>query len=340
MSELRLNPITRAWIVTGKRPPMPDALNSGSDCPFCPGNERFTPKPTQEILDRKGKWLARAFHDRAPLFRIEGGFDRRGEGIFDRMNTVGAHEVVVDTPQHGILFSQHSNEHVARVLELCRDRILDLKQDVRFRYVSLFKDQRAPSASFHGHSHAQILATPVMPQLLEIELRWSLAHFKKKERCLFCDIVKQELEENKRVVDRCADYVAICPFSSRTPYELWILPLNHLSSFEKDMAQPGHSLSLAQFLRASLRRLENLAPEYDLVVHTEPNLQARKPSREWWKTIPDDFHWHMEIRPRAEGVHRYLGTEGFFFNPIPAEEATLVLRALEPEFEPSPESKG
>jgi UDPglucose--hexose-1-phosphate uridylyltransferase len=319
---------------------MPDALDSGSECPFCPGNERYTPKPTQEIRDREGKWLARAFHDRAPLLRIEGDLDRRGEGIFDRMNTVGAHEVVVDTPYHGTRFSQHSAEHIGRIIELCRDRILDLKQDARFRYISLFKDQRPPSPSFHGHSHAQILATPVMPQLLEIELRWCLAHFKKKERCLFCDIVKQELQEDRRVVDRSPDYVAICPFSSRTPYEVWILPVNHSSTFEKDMVRPGHALALARFLKTSLQRLENLSPEYDLVVHTEPNLQARKPSREWWKTIPEDFHWHIEIRPQVEGFRRHLGTAGFYFNPIPAEEATVVLRALEPESAIFPESKG
>lgn len=340
MSELRLNPTTRVWIATGKRPAMPDTLDSGPDCPFCPGNERFTPKPTQEIRDHEGKWLARAFHDRAPLFRIEGGLDRRGEGIFDRMNTVGAHEIVVDTPQHGTRLSDHSAEHIGRVIELCRDRILDLKHDTRFRYVSLFKDQRPPSVSFHGHSHAQILATPVMPQLLEIELRWSLAHFKKKERCLFCDILKQELREDKRVVDRSGEYVAICPFASRIPYELWILPVKHLSSFEKDMTQPGHPHALAQFLRSCLRRLEKLTLEYDLVVHTEPNLQARKPTRDWWKTVPDDFHWHMEIRPEVEGVRRYLGSEGFFFNPIPAEEATLVLRALEPDLGALLEPKG
>ncbi len=336
MPELRLDPVTRRWVVTGKRRVMPDVKDSGASCPFCPGNEHLTPKPIREIRDAQGKWTVRAFHDRAPLFRIEGGTERRPEGMLDKMNTVGAHEIVVETPQHGITLAQLPVEQIARVAELCRDRILDLKQDRRFRYVSLFKDQRPMSESLQGHAFSQIIATPVLPQQLEIEFRWSRAHYLRKERCLFCDIIQQEIRQEKRVVDQSADFIALCPFASRSPYELWMLPLRHASSFEKDLQEPAWISDFAAFLKVCLQRVEKLSDTLHVVVHTEPNLVASKPIKDWWSTIGEDYHWHLEIHPDIEGQRRYLGSEGFYFNPIPAEEATIVLRALEPGADPPP----
>jgi UDPglucose--hexose-1-phosphate uridylyltransferase len=232
--------------------------------------------------------------------------------------------------------AQLPEQHFAHLLELFRDRILDLKQDRRLRYVSLFKDQHAPSPTLRGHAYSQVLGTPVLPQLLEIEFRWSLKHFLKRERCIYCDALQQELLEEKRLVDQTTDFVAFCPFGSRCSYELWVAPVRHSSSFENDLTEPGRVAALAPFLKSCLQRVEKLSQSLHLVVHTEPNLQAWKPTKEWWKTVPDDYHWHIEIQPDVEGRRRFLGTEGFHFNPIPAEQAALVLRALEPSIEPSP----
>jgi UDPglucose--hexose-1-phosphate uridylyltransferase len=329
MAELRLDPTTRRWVVTGKRPIMPDVIDTGNLCPFCPGNEQMTPKAIAQFLGSDGKWTVRVFHDRAPAFRVEGNLDRRGEGLFDRMNPLGAHEIVVETPQHGCTLAQLEPPQIEKILEVCRDRILDLKHDIRFRYVSLFKDQAAPGPTLQGHSHAKILASPVLPVLIENEFRWCRFHFQKKERCLYCDILQQESQQDKRVVERNAEYLALCPYASRSPYELWILPPRHCSSFEKDMGDPVYRRSLASFLKSNLRRIEKLSPILHLVVHTEPNLASHKQTEDWWSTIPDDFHWHIEIHPDIEGERRFLGSEGFYFNPIPAEEATLILRAFD-----------
>jgi UDPglucose--hexose-1-phosphate uridylyltransferase len=330
MAELRLNPATRRWIVTGKRPVMPDVVEADVACPFCPGYERLTPKAIRETLDAKGAWTTRVFHDRAPIFQIETPLDARAEGMYDRMNTLGAHEIVVETPQHGVTMAELPEQQMALVLEVCRDRILDLKGDRRFRYVSLFKDQRAVTPTLQGHAHSQILASPVLPQVMQNEFRWSQDHFQKKERCLYCDIIKQEIRQEKRVVDQNADFVALCPFASRSPYELWILPFGHSSSFEKDLRGADRVKSLAGFFRNCLARVENLSQELHVVIHTEPNREARGWPQDWWGTIEDDFHWHIEINPDIEGQRRVFGSEGFYFNPIPAEEAALVLRAFGP----------
>jgi len=336
MAELRLDPFTRRWVVTGKRPVMPDVHDEGAGCPFCPGNERMTPHSIREFSNSAGTWMARVFHDRAPLFLVEGSTDRRAEGMFDRMNTVGAHEIVVETPVHGLTLAQLPADHVGHLLELFRDRILDLKQDHRLRYVSLFKDQHPPSAAVEGHAYSQVLGTPVLPQLLEIEFRWSRAHFERHDRCIYCDALQQEIHDEVRLVDQTDDFVAFCPFGSRWSYELWVGPIRHSSSFENDMMEPGRAAAFAPFLKSCLKRIEKVSPSLHVVVHTEPNLQASKPTKEWWNTIRDDYHWHIEIQPDVEGKRRFLGTEGFHFNPIPAEQAALVLRALEPGVQPPP----
>jgi UDPglucose--hexose-1-phosphate uridylyltransferase len=325
MIELRLDPFTRRWVVTGKRPVMPDVHEVGGTCPFCPGNEHLAPHAIREYRDSTGAWMARVFHDRAPLFLVEGGTDRRAEGMFDRMNTVGAHEIVVETPVHGMTLAQLPEEHFGHVLELFRDRL---------RYVSVFKDQHPPSPTLRGHAYSQVLGTPVLPQLLEIELRWSRVHFLKHERCIYCDALQQELSQEKRLVDQTGDFVAFCPFASRWSYELWVAPVRHSSSFENDLKEQGRVAALAPFLKSCLQRIEKVSPSLHLVIHTEPNLQAWKPTQDWWKTVQDDYHWHIEIQPDVEGRRRFLGTEGFYFNPIPAEQAALVLRALEPGVEP------
>lgn len=337
MAELRLNPATRRWIVTGKRPVTADFEDTDVSCPFCPGHEHLTPKAIYEAQGPDGDWSVRVFHDRAPLFRIEGRLEPRAEGMYDRMNPVGAHEIVVETPRHGVTLPNLPVEQVAKVTEICRDRILDLKCDRRFRYVSLFKDQAPLNETVKGHSHSQILASPVLPQLIQNELRWSQFHFSRKERCLYCDMIQQEIRQGARVVDQTAEFIALCPFGSSTPYEMWILPLEHASSFEKDLESSSRVRSLAAFLKGSLARIEKISPYWHVVVHTEPNLEAHAWPQDWWQTLDQDYHWHIEVHPDVEGQRRYLGSEGFYFNPIPAEEATLVLKALAADAEPAAE---
>ncbi|TAM84787.1 MAG: galactose-1-phosphate uridylyltransferase [Acidobacteria bacterium] len=335
MPLLRLDPVRRRWVITGKRPAMPDALDSGELCPFCPGNESFTPASIREHRDANGHWDVRVFHDRAPLFRVEGGLNREGEGIYDRMNAVGAHEIVVETNQHGKPLAELAPQHIACVLEICRDRILDLKQDLRFRYVSMFKDQGRVRPAGEEHSHSQVLAVPVIPTLVERELRWSLFHYQRKERCIYCDILYQETRLGTRVVDENPDFVCLCPYASRFPYEIWVLPVQHFSAFERDMAAGPRLHSLARFLKTALLRVQKVSSKLRLSLHTEPNLAAYGTETTRWKTVRDDYHWHFEIYPELDGESDHFDAESFYYNPIPAEDAALALRSIEVEAENS-----
>ena len=330
MPGLRLDPVRRRWVITGKRPAMPDALDSGELCPFCPGNEGYTPTPIRQHLDADGRWDVRVFHDRAPLFRVEGGLSREGDGMYDRMNALGAHEIVVETGQHAKTLAELAPDHIARVLEICRDRIFDLKQDPRFRYISMFKDQGRTRRAAEGHAHSQILAVPMIPALVERELRWSLFHYQRKERCIYCDMLYQESRQGMRIVDQNSDFVCLCPYASRFPYEIWILPAEHHSSFERDMAAWPRLISLATFLKMELLRIQSISDKLRLVLHTEPNLAAYGAETNRWKTVKEDFHWHFEIYPELDGESDHFDAETFYYNPVLAEDAALALRTIEP----------
>lgn len=331
MAELRLDPVRRRWIITGKRVPMPDTLDSGTACPFCPGNERFTPQAIHERLDSSGVWRVRVFHDRAPLFRVEGLLGSEAEGMFDRMNALGAHEVVVETSQHDKSLGELTPDEIADVLETYRDRIIDLKRDRRFRYVSVSKHQERGLPFHDTHSHSQILATPVVPGVVERELRWSLFHYRRRQRCVYCDILHQEVQSGKRIVDESAACVCLCPFAARFPYEVWLVPTVHESSFERDMATRPRLISLAEFLKTNLLRIQKISPRLRFSLHTEPNLGSQTPEADQWETIAESYHWHIEIHPELEGEPGHISEEGFHYNPIPAEEAALTLRKIQPE---------
>lgn len=337
MAELRLDPIQRRWVITGKRPSLPAAYDAGVECPFCPGQEHFTPPSIYELKGPDGNWAIRVFPDRSPFFRIEGQLDRSGEGMFDRMNAVGAHEIVVGTRRHGVTLAQCPTNEVAEVVQVYRDRILDLKRDSRLRYVCLFKVQGRSGPTTQEHSFSQILATPILPGVVEAEFRWSQFYFRRKERCIFCDVIQQERGTPRRIVEEVEGFVSLCPYAARFPYELWILPTEHSSSFEQDMIAPARRSRLADLLKSSLRRIERISQRLRMVIHTEPNLNAKRPSEDWWKTIPEDYHWHIEIVPELQADPFYLVPEGFYFNPISAEEAAVVLRALEPDSTGSPQ---
>lgn len=327
MIELRLDPTTRNWILVGRSETDPGLKEAPRECPFCPGREAATPPTIARIDGPDGRWRVRTFPDKSPVFQIEGDMGREGEGLYDRMRNVGAHEVVVDTPAHGTTAAGLAPADLRAVLSMYRDRIADLKKDDRFRYVLVFKNQGELAGSLIDHAHSHLVATPVVPRRIEHELRWSKQHYELKERCLYCDMVRQELEQQVRIVERNAEFLAFCPFAPRFSYEVWIAPLQHTHVFEVHLGSDAVLDSLAAILKGTLERVERHVRDYHLVLHTAPN--EHHPSQ-WgrpWETLPFDYHWHLEILPRTPGVARLHREEEFYVNPMSPEEAARALRA-------------
>ncbi len=322
--ELRKDPITRSWVVIGH----PEQVEMPAGCPLCPGHEDS--QQTLLALPPAGPWQVRVIPHLDPLYRIEGEVSRQAEGIYDRMSLVGAHEIIVETPKHDQPLSRMSDLEIEGVLSTYMQRIIDLKRDRRFKYVTIFKNQGRVSGAEWEHSHSQVTATTFVPRRILYELRAARNWFQEKERCVFCDIVHQEEKRAKRVVDVQGEYFAFCPYASRVPYEVWLMHRKHNHLFEQP--KPGSNRrNLAVLLGRLLRRIEKLTQDYHMVVHTAPNTASYKGElKNYWTTIADDYHWHIEILPIVESRSKSYSIKEVYFNPLEPEAAAEKLRSLDP----------
>jgi UDPglucose--hexose-1-phosphate uridylyltransferase len=330
--ELRKDPVTGRWVIISterrKRPNdfrVERAFSIGRECcPFCPGHEDLTP-PEVLAYRQNGAaangpgWDVRVVPNKFPALEVEGGLDREGEGMFDRMNGIGAHEVIIETPVHDRTLAKMTEGEIERVLWAFRERMQDLKQDRRLQYILIFKNHGAAAGATIEHAHSQLIALPIVPDFVRDELDGAMRHFKAKDRCVFCDIIHQELADGRRVVMENADIVAVAPFAPRLPFETWLLPRRHGARFED---APRHEYeSLARLLKALLMRVDRAleSPAYNLIVHTSPFAEA----------VDDFYHWHVELMPKLTRTAGFEWGTGFYINPTSPEEATRVLRAVQ-----------
>jgi UDPglucose--hexose-1-phosphate uridylyltransferase len=329
MPELRKDPITGRWVVVSterqKRPNdftlhRADVIGR-EHCPFCVGHEAMTP-PEVLAYRQNGSapnapgWDLRVVPNLFPALRVEGTLDRRGEGMFDRMTGIGAHEVVIETTDHDKTFATMSEPEIARVLWAFRERVHDLKNDIRFRYILLFKNQGAGAGATLEHGHSQLIALPIVPNFVREELDGARRHFHDKERCVFCDIIRQEIAAGTRVIHENRDVVALSPYASRVPFETWVLPRSHASRYED---APREIIdSLAGMLKSLVARLDRALekPPFNLIVHSAPLSED----------VNQYFHWHVEVMPRISRVAGFEWGSGFYINPTSPEEAAQVLR--------------
>jgi len=322
--ELRKDPITRSWVVVGHPEGAPLAAEP---CPFCagPGQSAIVALPAG------GPWQVRVVPHPRPLYRIETEASRRADGIYDRMQPLGAHEVIVESPDHSARLSHLPDEQICRVLEAYALRLADLKRDLRFKYITVFRNQGALAGQEWPHPHSQLTATTFVPRRIVYELRAARDYFGEKERCVFCDILRLEEKQGKRMVDAQGDFLAFCPYASRVPYETWIISRKHNSQFESPRAD-ARGCDLATLLGRVLRRLVQVTQDYHMVVHTAPNTQQTKGELQpFWKTIAEDYHWHIEILPIVELRSKSYSIKEVYFNAELPEHAAERLRSLNPD---------
>jgi UDPglucose--hexose-1-phosphate uridylyltransferase len=271
----------------------------------------------QEIAAARegGAWVVRVTPDKQPLLRIEGDLGRRGAGMFDKMNAIGAHELVTDTPDHAQRWADFTVAQMVRLLQMYRGRTTDLRRDGRFRHVLVLKNHGA-AWSRYSHAHSHVIATPFTPKRLEEELGGAREYHRMRERCVFCDQLAEELRVGVRLVKRNLHFATFAPFASEFPYEMWIVPLHHGADF--GALSDGALVPLAELMVDALARLRAALadPPYSVVLHAGP-LDGGDQA---------EFHWHWEIVPHLGSE---LGMEwgtGIFSNPVPPEEAARQLR--------------
>ena len=328
MRELRKDPIVGRWVIfsieRSRRPSdfqLGAAAKRGGPCPFCPGQEESTPS---EVLAYRSVgsapnapgWQVRVVPNRYPALGIEGALDERTQGLFEKMNGIGAHEVIIETPDHHASLATLPLAHVEAVLWAFRDRTLDLMQDTRFCSLQIFKNHGAAAGASLEHPHSQLIALPIVPKRLQEELTACAEYYRRHGGCLFCALIQQDMQMGERVVVENAAFVALTPFASRFPFEVCLLPKTHAAAFERASREIYHLL--AAILREVLQRIHTLLqdPPYNLMLHSAP-----------WTTACDAYyHWHLELTPRLTGIAGFEWGTGFYINPTLPEEAARFLR--------------
>lgn len=342
LNQFRRDPISGRWtiIVQDKVDMKRLKLNKGSrrsrgravetTCKYCEGSETETPP---EIFAIRGEdtqknepgWAVRVVPEETPMLQIYGDLNNRGLGMYDVLDGIGAHELVIESPHHNTQFADMPVGQIQDILAAYRERFLDLKRDTRFRYVLLHKNFGDAEDRTRDHAHSQIFATPITPTLVKWELMNAMDYYQYKERCVFCDVINQELLDEERVINENEKFLAFAPFASRAPFEMWVLPKRHETFFEWNT---DHEL-LASLLKDLFLRVRNTLgdPNFIMVLHSGPNTAAGK-LRGYWKTLERDYHWHIEITPRFRGYTSFEIGSGFLVNLVPPELSARVLREV------------
>jgi len=298
------------------KPPY-QSLEKEEPCPFCPGNEAMTPKEILSIGDGKGGWSVRVIPNKFPFFHIEGGFDKRPEGMYDLMEAIGAHEIVIEAPEHSKSLALMEYNQIQKILKAYKERLIDLEKDRRFQQFLILKNY---PGVFNRHPHSHIIAMPVIPRRIDEEISGILDYYGRKERCIFCDILKEETSNKKRIILETIHFLVFTPFASRYPFETWIVPKRHISDFHHITEDEIEDLSVA--MQSLFMRFYKLFsnPPYSLAFHTSP-VQSRFHISE--------YHWHIETRLRIGLREGFEWGTGFFVNHTPPEDAAAYLREID-----------
>jgi len=337
MPELRKDPVIGRWvIVAAERARRPDQYATiphekieEVPCPFDEGKEDQTP-PEIYAIRRNGSernkpgWELRVVPSKKPYLRVEGNLDRRGNGLYDIITGVGAHEIIIETNEHIANMADLSDERIAIVLKCYADRMRDLENDQRFKYVLVFKNYGWTAGSTRiRHARSHLIATPINPKRVKEELVGARQYYDCHERCVFCDIIRQEQEQKTRVVLETDGFIAVVPFAARFPFEVWILPKRHACDFVS--ISDDERSGLAGVMRKVLQKLKRGLndPPYNYIIHTAP---FRRQKAGYWKTIGEDYHWHIEMTPRLTRVAGFEWGTGCYICPVMPEAAAGFLR--------------
>ena len=329
MAELRRDPIVGRWVIVDTdHPNKPEDFEHephtwrGGTCPFCYGNESQTPPEIESIRDpstspNTSGWQVRVVPNKFPALQIEGDLDRRGLGIYDMSNGIGAHEVVIDTPYHHKDIPDLLNEEIEKIISMSCRRALDLAKDSRFKYIMLFKNYGPSAGASLEHPHTQLIALPMTPKNVREELRGAQHYFGYHERCIFCDIIRQETQEKERIVLENKYFLSFCPFVSRFPFEIWIIPKKHNGYFCH--MPPEEIPALAAILKDTITKVKKIFanPAYNFVIHSSPiNSEGNV----------EGYHWHIEFMPKLTRVAGFEWGTGFYIVPTPPELAAKYLK--------------
>ncbi len=339
MSELRKDLVSGRWVIIAtersKRPddfrpqgavaPVPEAAGF---CPFCAGNEGKTP-PEVFALRAAGTspdspgWTVRVVPNKFPALTPGPPPPRATEGLYQRMEGRGVHEVVIENPDHALELGDLPVPHIRAVLGVFQQRIRAIESDLHYQYVQIFKNKGKEAGASLSHPHSQIVATPIIPKRVKEEIYGADRLFRTFKECGFCRILRDEESVGTRLVAGNSQFTAFAPYASRFPFEMAVFPRRH-SAFFTDVRE-DELTTLAEILKKVLTRLKETVgdPPFNMVLHQAPNPSL---SLKGWPDIHLKSHWHLEIIPILTKVAGFEWGTGFYINPVPPETGARFLR--------------
>lgn len=328
-SELRKDPVVDRWVILAaerSKRPHADRTTTNSDrdepCPFCAGREGETPPEVLAYRDpsvpaNKPGWNVRVVPNKYPALAGAGDISQPSDSAYVGLSGIGAHEVIIESPRHCVSMAELSEGQVEEVLLAYRQRLIVLQKDERWKSILIYKNEGSAAGATLEHVHSQLLALPIVPREIDQEWRALIAHYDTTKRCLYCEMLDTERVDGRRILFDTAAFIAFCPFASRFPFEMWLMPKEHSSAL--DAMANDELRQLAFMLRQSLQRLARIvdAP-FNYVIHSAP---LREPGRE-------RYHWHLEILPRISKIAGFELASGYYINTVAPEVAAQQLREL------------
>jgi len=328
MSELREDPITGGWVIISpeRKGRIFDFVSQTKEkqtgeCFLCEGHESETPPEVFSLRKRGTKpntpgWWVRVVPNKYPVLQIRGKPDLEKRGIYKMMRGMGAHEMIIETPKHKENLFSLGDKHISQVIRVYQNRVVRLMKIPYIKYVLIFKNQGKEAGASLRHSHSQIIATPIIPRKVQEELKGAKRYYNFNKRCIFCDIIAQELTLQKRIVLENKMFLAFTPYASRFPYEICILSKKQGFVFQE--ISQDELTCLTQILKNTIRAMNEALsnPSYNYFFHLPP-LKGE---------FSKYYHCHLEIIPRLTKLAGFEWGTGFYINPVPPEEAASKLR--------------
>jgi UDPglucose--hexose-1-phosphate uridylyltransferase len=328
MPELRQDPFTHDWVIYAReRSKRPDEFNKHTPgpllpeyseyCPFCPGNEHMTPE-AHALYEREGAWQIRVVPNKFAALKTEGDTTRQGTAFFRWMNGYGRHEVLIETPVHNRYIPFMETEDVERILGAYRDRYHELKKDPNIKIIIIFKNHGKGAGTSLQHPHTQMVAAPIVPPQVRRKYEVATQYYDDMGHCLYCDVLQEEIRDGRRLVMQTDLLAAFHPYASHYPFETWIMPKRHESSFGN--INDGEIKDLAVMLKSTLLKLyKGLGnPDFNLIIHTSPVDDEHK----------SYYTWHIQIVPRLIQLAGFELGSGIMINITMPEETAEHMRQM------------
>ncbi|MGZ8497840.1 MAG: galactose-1-phosphate uridylyltransferase [Candidatus Binatia bacterium] len=325
MSEFTKDPLTgRGVIIAPERGQRPNQFvptsvaESAQPCPFCPGNERQTPpeswanRPADSAPDRPG-WSIRVVPNKYPAVTADVIADGQ---TADRSAGAGIHEVIIETAAHVANLAALGEAQFSKIFRAYRGRLRAVREDRRWRFALIFKNQGERAGATLEHAHAQLLALPFVPADVEQELAGARDYHRRSASCYYCALIERELEAQVRVVTSSAAFIALCPAAPRFAFETWILPRVHGAAFEH--ADDSTIAALAKISRQAITALDHLQanPPFNYFIQSLPLADSERAH----------YHWQLRLLPQFSRAAGFEWGSGIHINPVAPEAAAQVLR--------------